>query len=419
MASIANSIYSFKGFMKSFNSREFLSREDARKYSPFFDDNYNLVYWVNSSYDQDSGRRKKRSYFRHYPIKELTYKKTNTELKIIKEKDNRHKKTQNILMDIINEKISKSENLDWFYKDERLTDFPISGNLLKYVEKAKREHNINIAPLNLDYCLDIVLLGQKLNEQNIILGAIEIENTHEAEFLKVLVCKSLGFPLFTIDISEYNENEINKELCLKLLLETTRDNTQSRRRNFIYIHNLLLPIFIIKNNDWDFDEGHQYLIIMKKDEDIDRFKKYINILKNGLGLNEKNVLFQCVKINMNVASSITMQENDLGLLTQNTRDYNTSRYIRLVLERPEENRNLYIFHFILCKLLALHFDCIVGYKYKRHFSYEKNENGFLWNAKKYNKSILEWEYKKYCPKQLSEPIFMIVDEIKKHTHLFN
>ena len=405
--------------MKSFKSAEFFSREDARKYSPFFDDDYNLVYWVNSSYDQDSGKRKKRSYFRHYPKKELICKKANTELKIIKEKDNRHKKAQKILMDILNKKISKSENLDWFYKDERLTDFPIGGNLLKYVEKAKEEHKINIAPLNLDYCLDIVLLGQELNGQNVILGAIEIENTHEAEFLKVLVCKSLGFPLFTIDISEYNENEINKELCLKLLLETTKDNIQSRRRNFIYIHNLLLPIYIIKNKDWDFDDGHQYLIIMKKDDDIDRFKKDINILKNELGLNEKNVLFQCVKINMNVDSSITMQGNDLGLLTQNTNDYNTSRYIRLILERPEEDRNLYLFHFVLCKLLALHFDCIVGYKYRRRSAYDRNEDEYLWNLKKYNKNIMDWEYKKYCPKQLSEPIFMIVDEIKKHTNLFN
>ena len=405
--------------MKSFKSAEFFSREDAKKYSPFFDDDYNLVYWVNSSYDQNSGRRKKRSYFRHYPKKELICKKANTELKIIKEKDNRHKKAQNILMDILNKKISKSENLDWFYKDERLTDFPIGGNLLKYVEKAKEEHKINIAPLNLDYCLDIVLLGRELNGQNVILGAIEIENTHEAEFLKVLVCKSLGFPLFTIDISEYNENEINNELCLKLLLETTKDNIQSRRRNFIYIHNLLLPIFIIKNNDWDFDDGHQYLIIMKNDDDIDRLKKDIKILKNGLGLNEKNVLFQYVRINTDTDSSITMQENDLSLLVQNTNDYNTSRYIRLILERPEENKNLYLFHFVLCRLLALHFDCIVGYKYKRRSAYDKNEDEFLWNLKKYNKSIMDWEYKKYCPKQLSEPIFMIVDEIKKHTNLFN
>jgi hypothetical protein len=417
MAFVAKSIYSFKGLMKSFKSAEFFSREDARKYSPFFDDDYNLVYWVNSSYDQDSGRRKKRSYFRHYPKRELICKKANTELKIIKEKDNRHKKAQKILMDILNKKISKSENLDWFYKDERLTDFPIGGNLLKYVEKAKEEHKINIAPLNLDYCLDIVLLGQELNGQNVILGAIEIENTHEAEFLKVLVCKSLGFPLFTIDISEYNENEINNELCLKLLLETTKDNIQSRRRNFIYIHNLLLPIFIIKNNDWDLDDGHQYLIIMKKDDDIDRFKKDMNILKNELGLNEKNVLFQSVKINMNVDSSTTMQENDLGLLTQNTNDYNTSRYIRLILERPEENKNLYLFHFVLCRLLALHFDCIVGYKYKRRSAYDKNEDEFLWNLKKYNKSIMDWEYKKYCPKQLSEPIFMCgvcIDRFNKY-----
>jgi hypothetical protein len=403
--------------MQPFSSKEFFSREDARKYSPFFDDDYNLVYWVNASYDPDSGRRKKGSFFRHYPIKDLHYNKTNSDLSINKTTDKRHQKMQNILINIINKKIEGNEKLEWFYSDERLTDFSISGDLLKYVETVEKEYKINIGPLNLDYCLDIVLLGRKLNKTNIILGAIEIENTHEAEFLKILVCKSLGFPLLTIDIGEYSENEINEELCLKLLLETTKDNEQSRRRNYIYIHNLTLPLFIKKNDNWEFDDGHQYIIFMEHDNDIDKFKKYIKELKSILELNEKNVLFQSERINRNIDSSKTMQENDMNLLNQSHNEYFTDRYIRLVLERPEGSKNIYLFHFVLCKLLALHFNCIVGYKYRRRSTLDESKDDPIWRLKRFDKETLKWEYTRYCPKQLSEPIYMIIHEINKHSDI--
>jgi len=113
-----------------------------------------------------------------------------------------------------------------------------------------------------------------------------------------------------------------------------------------------------------------------------------------------------------------MQQNDLGLLAQNISGYNINKYIALVLERPDNNKNMYLFHLILCKLLALDFDCIVAYKYKRRFAFDRDKDEPIWKLKKFNNNTMEWEYKNYCPKQLSEPIFMIVDEIKKRTNLF-
>ena len=55
----------------------------------------------------------------------------------------------------------------WYYKDERLSDFPISGDLLKYVEVIEAEYKIEIKPLNLDspYIIDIVLLGPKIKNR--------------------------------------------------------------------------------------------------------------------------------------------------------------------------------------------------------------------------------------------------------------
>jgi len=415
----ANSIYSYKGFMKTFSSSEFTSRENARKYSPFFDEEYKLVYWVSPSFDNFSNKLIKRSHFKHYPEKEINYSRKNIELSINKNIDKRHKKMQDLLMNILNEKISKGEMITWFYKDEKLSDFPISGDFLKYVESVQKEYRIEIKPLELEYCFDIVLLGRKLNKENIILGAIEIENSHEADFLKILVCKSLGFPLLTIDISEYEENEIDKKICLQLLSETTMNNIESRRRNYFYIHNLLLPVFIAKNDNWGFDDGHQYLIFMRNENDIKRFKNTIDKLKNILSLDEKNVLFQFIRINEQIDSSIAMQKKDIQLISQDIKSYIINKYIKLILQRPENSKDMYLFHIVLCKLLALHFDCIVTYKYNRRFSHNNDEENPIWVLKKFNKDSKEWNYIKYCPKQVSEPIFMIIEEIKKHTNFFN
>ena len=305
----------------------------------------------------------------------------------------------------------------WYYKDERLSDFPISGDLLKYVEVIEAEYKIEIKPLNLDspYIIDIVLLGPKIKNERVIMGAIEIENTHEAEFLKVLVCKSLGFPLLTIDISEYTENEIDENLCRELLLETTNKNISARRRNYIYLHNLLLPIFIQKDNYFHFDDGHQYIIFMRNEKDIDSLKNFIRILKNTLNLNESNVLFAQQRINKDAVSLITMRENDIKLISDNLSEYTIDRYIRLIMDRPEKGKNIFIFHLILCKLLALRFDCIVAYKHMRRYASNFNEEESIWAETKYNKNTSEVDKKRYCPKQLSEPIFKIMDEINRHS----
>jgi hypothetical protein len=403
--------------MKSFKAKEFFSREDARKYSPFIGDDNKLVYWVKPSYEPDSGKRIKGSFFRHYPQKEFDYRKTNKEISIKKISDNKHKKTQELLMNILNKNIGNS--LEWHYKDTRLSDFDIYGDLLQYVEIIEKEYRLEIKPLNFDnekpYIIDIILLGPIIEKSRVILGAIEIENTHEAEFLKVLICKSLGFPLMTIDITEYTENEINEKLCMELLLETTNKNVKSRRRNYIYLHNLLLPIYIKKDNYFDFDSGHQYIIFMRNDDDIDLFKKYIKRLKEKLGLTENNVLFSQQKINNDVTSSKTMQENDIKLLTDNLFEYTTNRYIRLIMDRPENNKSIFLFHLVLCRLLAINFDCIVAYKNRKRGAYNDNEEKPIWVMKKFNRNTMNFETKRYCPKQLSEPIFKIIEEVNKYT----
>jgi hypothetical protein len=273
--------------------------------------------------------------------------------------------------------------------------------------------------LGIEYCIDIILLGRKLNKERVVLGAIEIENTHEAEFLKILICKSLGFPLMTIKINEFEESKITKELCHNLLMETTSNSMDLRRRNYLYIHNLLLPVFIKKPINFDFDDGHQYLVFFRNISDRERLMEAIQTLRNILDIDDKAILLQKVNMNKNDKSSITMIKNETQLISQNKDEYNIENYLRIVLPRPEHGENIYLFHMILSRLLALYFDCLVAYKYKRHYTRDENPGERIWRLQKFNQETRVFDYTMYCPKELSEPIFMIIEEIKKHSELFS
>ena len=86
---------------------------------------------------------------------------------------------------------------------ERSSDFHLSGDQLKGALIAQKEYRIH-PPFANFYNLDIAILGPKIHSEKIILGAIEIEHTHEVDMLKTLLCKSLGFPLFTLDKKDVN-----------------------------------------------------------------------------------------------------------------------------------------------------------------------------------------------------------------------
>jgi hypothetical protein len=99
----------------------------------------------------------------------------------------------------------------------------------------------------------------------VVLGAIEIEHTHEVELLKTLLYQSLGFPLFTINISDIDYDEITEEWCIKRLTETKGTSEDQRRRNYVYIHNMLYPVYLSGYESWQLGDRHQYIIFAKNE----------------------------------------------------------------------------------------------------------------------------------------------------------
>jgi hypothetical protein len=327
-----------------------------------------------------------------------------------------HKKTQETLLNAIKKLLLANIPIQWGFNDQRLTDFPLAGNLLSDVQTVEKEYRI-FPPFINYYDLDIALLGEKLCKKNIILGAIEIEYTHEVDLLKSLLCKSLGFPLLTINIRDADYDEITEEWCIKRLTETKYNSGDERRRNYVYIHNMLYPVFLTGYEVWGIGDNHQYIIFANNDE-VNSLSKYIELLKTTLSLNDNEVNFRVVNRNAADKGSNTMFENEGALTGENWKEYNPNKFIRLIVKRPKaKSGSIYKFHLVLTQLLTLHVDCLVGYKFDTGQSNFDRDNP-IWNVSRSERNLngppnFIWHKKRFCPKRISEPIREIIKYIPK------
>jgi hypothetical protein len=410
-----------EGFLKErIKSLQIKSREDARKVGPFCNAAKELMYWVNWGTKENGNKIK--PYFRRYNEGtnsihhfQQRLQKEQQENEILKGRDI-HKKTQETLLRAIKKLLLSNTHIQWAFNDQRLTDFPLTGNLLSDVQTVEKEYRIK-PPFIKYYDLDIALLGEKLHNKNIILGAIEIEYTHEVDLLKCLLCKSLGFPLFTINISYKDYDEITEEWCIKRLTETKYNSDDGGRRNYVYIHNMLYPVFLTGYEEWGIGDKHQYIIFANNNE-VNSLSKFIELLKTALSLNDNDVNFRVVNRNAANKGSNTMFENEGALTGENWKEYNPNKFIRLIIKRPKaKSGNIYKFHLVLTQLLTLHFDCLVGYKFDtRQSNFDRNNP--IWEVSRSEHDLSEppnfvWHKKRFCPKRISEPIREIIKYIPK------
>ncbi len=411
-------------FSQEISALEIKGREDARKIGPFFNPERELMTWVN--WGKRRNGRKVRPYFRRYSSGAKSarfFKKMleeeQKEINRVKQ-DNLHKKTQILLTNILNKFLLQKKQIPWAFKDLRLTDFTLSGDLLSGVTSVDTEFRI-YPPFTNYYSLDIALLGNRIQNKPMLLGAIEIEHTNEVDLLKTLLCKSLGFPLFTIDISDVSSEDIEditEAWCLDRLTETTHSSEDNRRRNYIYLHNMLYPVYLSNFEDWGLGEKHQY-IIFATHEDFDRLKKEIKLLKKSLFLSDDDVRVMPFQKRADVAHSVKTIQNEGSLTGDLWESYNPNQFIRLILKRPSKKRgNIYEFHLLLTQLLTLDFDCLVGYKCENGASNHEKDDP-IWEITKVIKTTnnppnFTQIKKRFCPKRLSEPIREIMKYLPKN-----
>ena len=401
-------VYGWRGILaESLKATEIKSRADARKLGPFADHDHKRVLWVNLGVTKETGKIRKR-HFRHYPKnsgKTGGYRSVNEEMderEKARGESSKHLRVKDSLFKIFERMVKEKQPARWSFVDKRISEFPLSGNLLSEVVSIEREYSIH-TPFGKKYELDIALLGQKVREQPIILGGIEIEFTHEFEMLKCLLCKSLGFPLVCLDITEVSENEITEKWCEERLLETTTNSDDALRRNYIYIHEMLYPVYMDIPSNILKENRHQYVIFCK-DREFDKLVNWLKELKVLLGIQDNTILIQPVNCTNDQMRKII--ENEGSIAGHNWRDFNGSRFIRVNLDKPvTKSGPLYKYHLLMAHLLNGYFETLVGYKYRCGVS-NKQLDDHVWKILRFESNQLR--HISILPKHVSEPVISIL-----------
>lgn len=393
------------------------SREDARKLGPFVDPSgQRLVLWRKASFDAETSRRKRRSHFAYFPQgtsrNAVRFGKEDFDTASYdqaRQSNPRHSRTRELLVAALRDMLANKRAATWVIKDERVSEFPLTGNLLEHVTEVVSEYKFP-TPFGKTYQFDIALLGPTVGKGPIVLAAVEVEFSHEFEALKCLLCKCLGFPLLSIDITETDDSEISEAWCQQLLLSTTAEHPEGRRFNYVYLHEMLYPVFLDIPPKAVNDDRHQF-VVFAKDSEFDQLLRSLRALKMRLGFptQDNSVLIQPVNVTSDQARK--MCENEGSIAGHNWRDFNEKRYIRVVLDRPRAKRgNVYLYHLLMTRLLNGHSNALVGYKYASSVQNMQPEEP-MWHIYYPTKG----NHVRLLPKQMGQPVASHLAELASVT----
>lgn len=390
------------------------SREDARKLGPFVDTSgRRVVHWRKPSFDDETGRRIRRAHFAHYPSNsggkqfDSGSPRFDTDsFHIDKRMESRHGLAVAAIVSALRNLMARGRSADWAYTDSRISsDAPLSGNLLQDVNEIAVEYPYRIAAVDRSYRFDIALLGPNVGKSKAILAVIEVELTHAYDVEKCLVAKSLGFPLLSLNIDELEEDEISEAWAVETLLARTTSRSDRRRFNYIYLHDMLAPIFL----DLDFADKHEYVVFVgdgKHEYACNQLKR----LKAHLGFSPDDPAILIQQIGIRNDQSRKIADNEGSIAGRDWAAFNSSQYIRIVLERPRQKAGpIYLYHLQMAMLLNSCLNCLVGYKYSKGIK-NKNPGEPLWNV-----SCREHGTTCRLPKQVSQPLSKILDELAQLT----
>lgn len=399
-------------FAESVNATDIKSHAHARKLAPFVDDadSRRMLYWVGWGAPKKNGKSRV-AHFKHYPKNNHNLlDQISDEIELRNKESSESKKHQSAkdrVLEVLTELLLEGKHLPWAFKDQEISCFPMSGDFLAGAANIAKEFVIK-TPFGNTYKLDIAILGKKISKYPIVLAGIEIEFTHKFDFLKTIICKSIGFPLISVNIEELEESSITKDWAKKALLETTKNSFDGLRRNYIYIHRFLTPIYLDIPREILEEARHQYVIFTK---DQEKLLDNLRTLKDALKLSDKQVVISPVT-NKNEQLRIQV-ENAGNLAGENWKEFNENSYIQLSLDKPCTKAGpLYYFHLTLSKLCNSIYDCLVGYKYELGHAHYRDAPLYWEKKRRAGEGYVTY---RLAPKRVSEPVRKILDYVsEKH-----
>lgn len=413
-------VFSRKGEFKfTVHARDITSREDARKRWPMVTPTfpYHLVTWVKPSF-AESGRLLRRSHFRtlpdsyHYDFLQY-FQNEEAERQHIVQESKEHRQAKELIAAELSRRLRLNLTMPWYFKDESASDYHLEGNLLLGADSIVTEYPVKTS-LGCDYRLDIAILTPTINKEPILLGGVEIELGHAFEGRKALIGRSQGFPLISIDITEMALSDITPKWAENALTATTRSHEKGQRKTYIYLHDLLYPLYVRLPSFVDKEHRHQFLIFAKDDE-LKTLTKCLNVFREKLGLAKDVITLSLV--NAKSEQSKKMLENAGDVVGADWRKINEQQCLRITIDRPLNpmDKGVYLLHLVMARLLLTHFNALVGYKYETGIINEDLAED-VWIHLKWDADRKIFEHHRVLPKRLSEPFSRLIEVLDMLEH---
>lgn len=413
-------VFSRQGnFKQEVNAQDIKSRQSARQLGPFVDpeSKVKVVSWISPCFEDGSLTR--RSHFRKF-AEGRTYKFDYQSEEIERRKfgeSPEHKKAKLLIAEALKENLKFGRQMPWYFNDPANTDLLLSGNYLAGASEIETEYYFKTS-LHNEFRLDIAILSQGLvsTASKFIIGAIEIERSHTFGYRKEILCKSAGFPLVSIDISEMKLDEITKEWAHHVLSETTINNTSGFRSNYLYLHHVLYPVYAnFPDKLLQDDLKHQYIIfdnnsaLLKTQELLKKLFK----LQSVSGL-EPHMLM----LNRSSSNAETILVNIGEIVGFDWESVNSNNALLITLKRMSQNNVLDLkFNLAVIRTLLKSSTALIGYKFQRGAVSDGNKTKDIWSYSysEAGKNPYEWIKKdiRILPKRLGEPLQNIIEVLNQ------
>lgn len=404
-------VFSRKGiFQTTVAAHDVRSREHARKLWPLVSPGASrqMVTWVSPSFE--NGKLRRRSHFRVLPVQH-TY---NPKAHFNDEEASRwhavqesleHQRAKELVATELSRRLNAGLAMPWAFKDVDASDYPLEGNLLLGADRVATEHPLE-TPFGSKFRLDVAVLGPPVQAEPMVLGGVEIELGHAFDGRKALIGKSLGFPLISIDITEMTLAELTPEWAQQVLTATTRSHEQGRRQTYIYLHDLLYPLYAQLPAFLDDEQRHQFLVFAD-DGTLTKLVRWMNLLAEKLQYPKSTVAVALV--NGKNEQSRKMLERAGQVVGPDWKEFNNQRCLRLTLPRPKGPTDLqaHRFHMTMARILLSHTDALVGYKYCNGVDNHNPEDD-VWVARHWAADFKTYTDHRVLPKRLAEPINRLI-----------
>ncbi|QBB69336.1 hypothetical protein ELE36_02515 [Pseudolysobacter antarcticus] len=400
-------VLSRKGFRATkVTAKEVRSREHARKLWPLVAPNaiHKMVTWVSPSFDENS-KLVRRSHFRLMPHKSYDLKAVFDEEESSRQRaaaeSQKHRQAKDYIAAELMRRLAAGLALPWSFKDPDASDYPLSGNLLLGADCVVTEHPLN-TPFGSRFRLDVAVLGPPIEKAPMVLGAVEIELGHAFDGRKALIGKSLGFPLISIDITEMTLEQITPEWAQGALTATTRSHEEGRRQTYVYLHDLMYPLYAQLPRFLDREQRHQYLVFTD-DITIRKIMKWLKRLATTLGYAKDVISVSIVNAKSEQSRKVLAHAGEV--VGSEWEQFNNRQCLRITLPRPKGPTDLqsHRFHMTMARLLLSHAEALVGYQYCNGVGNHCPEED-VWTVRLINEEKTEFITHRILPKRLAEPI---------------